>query len=194
MTPCFLICIKADTCFPSRHQVRWTSAGLPGFASQAKPHSLGEEGIGLPHTSVQTEGAFQAGGFVGNLRGMGEMGARGCHRPQHAGRELHGPGEIGGGGITCCSTLAVNCMAWWCCSSSMSMCRWSRKSFRSSSIQPSSSCGEGAANVGLRQGSFCFHFIYFLKEDTNLGKKISGAPSGGHENTVCPLFGSTSEN
>lgn len=40
---------------------------------------------------------------------------------------------------TCCSMLAVNCMAWWCCCSSMSMWRSSRKSFLSSSIQPSSS-------------------------------------------------------
>ncbi len=54
---------------------------------------------------------------------------------------------------TCCSMLAVNCMAWWCCCSSMSMWRSSRKSFLSSSIQPSSSwgaVGRGDASLDVK--------------------------------------------
>lgn len=65
-------------------------------------------------------------------------------------------------GSTCWSMLAVNCIAWWCCSSNMSMCKSSRKSFLSSSIHPSSSCVE-------REGKNKPIVVKRMKTDINYG-------------------------
>lgn len=65
-------------------------------------------------------------------------------------------------GSTCWSMLAVNCIAWWCCSSNMSMCKSSRKSFLSSSIHPSSSCVK-------REGKNKPTLVKRMKTDINYG-------------------------
>lgn len=70
---------------------------------------------------------------------------------------------------TCCSMLAVNCMAWWCCCSSMSMWRSSRKSFLSSSIQPSSSWDA----VGRRDASLDANIqLQSLRQKNNKKKHL----------------------
>lgn len=52
--------------------------------------------------------------------------------------------------------LAVNCIAWWCCCSNMSMCKSSRKSFLSSSIHPSSSWNWGWRGRGGKAEKIIF--------------------------------------
>ena len=88
--------------------------------------------------------------FLAVFAAAGSRVAQGLRHPRGrrgGGVSARREGRRGGRGGTCCSAPAVNRMACWCCSSSMSMCRSSRKSFLSSSIQPSSSWGEAAAHT-----------------------------------------------